>query len=51
MGIEGVSNILNGKGCQELGQLRNLAAFCGSSALEDVPDDVHKLAWQIVRRW
>jgi hypothetical protein len=51
LGIEGVLNMLNGKGCQELGQLRDLAASCGTAVLEDVPEDVHKQAGRIVRRW
>jgi hypothetical protein len=51
LGIEGVLSMLNGKGCQELGQLRDLASSRGVAVLEDVPDDVHKLAGQIVRKW
>jgi hypothetical protein len=34
-----------------LGQLRDLATSCDAVVLEDVPEDVHKLAGQIVRRW
>jgi hypothetical protein len=51
VGIEGVLNMLNGRGCQELDRLRDLATSHGTSALEDVPDGLHKLAWQIVQRW
>jgi hypothetical protein len=51
LGIEGVLSMLNGKGCQELGQLRDLASSRSVAVLEDVPDDVHKLAGQIVRKW
>jgi hypothetical protein len=45
LGIEGVLNILNGEGCQDLTMSR------GASALENVPDDLHKLAGWIMRRW
>jgi hypothetical protein len=51
VGIEGVLNMLNGRGCQELDRLRDLATSHGTSALEDAPDGLHKLAWQIVQRW
>jgi hypothetical protein len=34
LGIEGILNMLNDEGCQELGQHRDLAASRGSSALE-----------------
>jgi hypothetical protein len=50
LGIEGVLNMLNSKGCQELGQLHDLAASCNDAALEDVPEDMHKLAGRIVWR-
>jgi hypothetical protein len=43
--------MLNGEGCQELNQLRNLAASHDTAILEDVPEDVHRLAGWIVRRW
>jgi hypothetical protein len=48
LGIEGVLNMLNGEGCQELGQLRDLAGSHNAVVLEDVPRDVHKLAGCIV---
>jgi hypothetical protein len=51
LGIEGVLSMLNGEGCQELGWLRDLAGSRDAAVLEDVPDDVHKLAGQIVRKW
>jgi hypothetical protein len=51
LGIEGVLNMLKGKGCQELSQLRDLAASHDATVLEDVPVDVHMLAGWIVRRW
>jgi hypothetical protein len=44
LGIEGVLNMLNGKGCQELTRLRNLAISRDATVLEDAPDDVHRLA-------
>jgi hypothetical protein len=39
------------EGCQELGHLRELAASHDASVLQDVPDDVRKLAGRIVQRW
>jgi hypothetical protein len=47
LGIEGVLNMLNGEGCQELTWLRDLAISCDTAMLEDVTG----LAWQIVRKW
>jgi hypothetical protein len=44
-------SMLNGDGCQELGQLCNLSTSCDVAVLEDVPHDVHKLAGQIVQKW
>jgi hypothetical protein len=43
--------MLNGEGCQELGWLRDLATSHNAAVLEHVPEDVHKLAGWIVRRW
>jgi hypothetical protein len=43
--------MLNGEGCQELGQLRDLATSRDTAILQDVPEDVQKMAWRIVRRW
>jgi hypothetical protein len=43
--------MLSGEGCQQLGWLRNLATSHNAFALEDVPDDQHKLARWIVWRW
>jgi hypothetical protein len=51
LGIEGVLNMLNGKGCQELTRLRDLAISRDATVLEDAPDDVHRLAGRIVRKW
>jgi hypothetical protein len=51
LGIEGILNMLNGEGCQELNRLHDLAASCNAAILEDVPEDVHRLAGWIVRRW
>jgi hypothetical protein len=36
--------MLHGKGCQELGRLRDLASSNDASVLEEVLEDVHKLA-------
>jgi hypothetical protein len=43
LGIEGVLSMLNNKGCQELGRLRDLAGSHDATVLEDVLEDVHKL--------
>jgi hypothetical protein len=51
LGIEGVLNMLNSEGCQELYRLRDLAASCDAAVLEDVLEDMHRLAGQIVQRW
>jgi hypothetical protein len=50
LGIEGVLNMINGEGYQELTRLRDLATSRDAAILEDVPDDVHRLAGQIVRK-
>jgi hypothetical protein len=36
--------MLNGEGCQELGHLHGLAASSEATVLQDVPDDMGKLA-------
>jgi hypothetical protein len=36
--------MLHGEGCQELNRLRELVASCDAAVLEDVLDDVHRLA-------
>jgi hypothetical protein len=36
--------MLYGEGCQELGQLHDVAGSSDASVLEEVPEDVHKLA-------
>jgi hypothetical protein len=51
LAIEGVLNMLNGIGCQELSQLHGLAASSDASIVEDVPNDVRKMAGHLVRRW
>jgi hypothetical protein len=51
MGIEGVLNMLNGEGSQELSRLHDLAASHDAAVLEDVPKDMHKLAGRIMWRW
>jgi hypothetical protein len=51
LGVVGVLSMLNGKGCQELGWLHDLAGSRDATVLADVPEDVHKLAGQIVRKW
>jgi hypothetical protein len=43
--------MLNGEGCQELGRLHGLAASSDTTVLQDVPEDVWKLAGWIVRSW
>jgi hypothetical protein len=51
LGIEGVLNMLNGEGCQELNRLCDLAASHDTAVLEDVSKDMHRLVGRIVRRW
>jgi hypothetical protein len=51
IGIEGVLNMLNSEGCQELAWLRDLAGFHDATVLEDVPEGVHMLAGRIVQKW
>jgi hypothetical protein len=51
LGIDGVLNMLNGKGCQELGWLHDLAGSRDAMVLEDIPEDVHKLVGRIVQKW
>jgi hypothetical protein len=51
LGIEGVLSMLHGEGFQELGRLRDLAGSSDASVLEEVPEDVRKLARRIVWRW
>jgi hypothetical protein len=36
--------MLHGEGCQKLNRLRELVASCDAAVLEDVLDDVHRLA-------
>jgi hypothetical protein len=51
LGIDGIHNMLNGERCQELNQLCDLATSGDVAVLEDVPENVHRLAGQIVQRW
>jgi hypothetical protein len=43
--------MLNDEGCKKLSWLRDLAGCRDAVVLEDVPENVHKLAGQIVRKW
>jgi hypothetical protein len=51
LGIESVIRMLNGEGCQEMGQLRDLVGSRDAMILENVPKYLHKLAGQNARRW
>jgi hypothetical protein len=51
LGIKGVLKMLHGEACQELSRLHDLAASRDAAILEDVPEDVRKLAGWIVQRW
>jgi hypothetical protein len=51
LAIEGVSNMLNNEGCQELGHLHELAAFSDAAVLQDVSENVLKLPGRLVRKW
>jgi hypothetical protein len=44
LSIEGVMNMLNDTGCQELSHLRGLAASSNASVVQNVPNDVRRLA-------
>jgi hypothetical protein len=44
LAIEGVLNMLNNEGCQELSHLCGLATSSDASIMQDVPDDMWKLA-------
>jgi uncharacterized coiled-coil protein SlyX len=48
LGMEGVLSMLKGEGCQELGWLHDLSGSRDATTLEEVPEDVHKLAGRIV---
>jgi hypothetical protein len=43
--------MLHGEGCKELGRLHDLAGSSDTLVLEEVPEDVHKLAGGVMRRW
>jgi hypothetical protein len=51
LAIEGVLSMLNSKGGQEVGLLGRLAASSDATVLQDVLEDVGKLAGWIVQRW
>jgi hypothetical protein len=51
LSVEGVLNMLNGEGCQELGRLHDMAFSHDATVLEDVPEGARKLAGWIVWRW
>jgi hypothetical protein len=50
LAIESVLNMLHGEGCQELSRLRDLATSRDVVVLENVPEDMRKLAGWIVQR-
>jgi hypothetical protein len=47
LAIEGVLNMLNIEGCQELSLLRELVASLDTSVKQDVPDDMRKLVGEL----
>jgi hypothetical protein len=51
LGINGVLKMLNGEGCQEIVRLRDLVGSYDATFLENVLEDVHKLAGRIVEKW
>jgi hypothetical protein len=51
LAIEGVLNMLNNTGYQELSQLRGLATSSDTSVVENVPNDVRRLAGRLVKKW
>jgi hypothetical protein len=44
LAVEGILNMLNNKGCQELGRLHELATSSDAAVLQNVSEDVRKLA-------
>jgi hypothetical protein len=48
LGIDCVLSMLNDEWCKELGRLRDLAGSHDATVLNDVLEDVHKLAGCIV---
>jgi hypothetical protein len=51
LAIEGILNMLHGEGCQELSRPCDLAASRDVMVLENIQEDVRKLAGRNVRRW
>jgi hypothetical protein len=51
LAIKGVLNLLNDAGCQELAQLRGLAASSDASVVKNIPNDVWRLAGCLVQKW
>jgi hypothetical protein len=51
LAIKGVLNMLHSSGCQELSELRQLAASSDASIVEDVSAEVQKIADHLVCRW
>jgi hypothetical protein len=48
LAIEGVLNMLNGTGCQELSHLRGLVASSDASIVQNIPTDVRRLVGSLV---
>jgi hypothetical protein len=51
LAIEGILNMLNNEGCQELSRHYGLTTSSDASTVQDVPDDMRKLVGRIMRRW
>jgi hypothetical protein len=51
LAIEGVLNMLNGTGCQQLSDLRRLAASSDASVMQNIPVDVRRLKGRLVQKW
>jgi hypothetical protein len=51
LAIEGVLNMLNDTGYQELSQLCGLATSSDAFIVENTPNDVRRLAGRLVQKW
>jgi hypothetical protein len=47
----GVFKMLAGVECGHLPELKKSALTCDASLLHDVPDDLGKIAWRVVKHW
>jgi hypothetical protein len=48
LALEGILDMLNNAGCKELSHLHGFAASNNASVIQDIPNDVRKLAGRLV---